>query len=116
MKPEYRNHWDKDDEELAEAFQDVASAWHTEKTPVPPVPPGLEREIKRLAHYDAGESLQKNWLLGNGPQVALAASIFFAVGLYFIIGLEPERVNLIWTVISKITSISHSPRRPALGS
>jgi hypothetical protein len=29
---------------------------------------------------------------------------------------RPERVNLIWTVISKITSISHSPRRRALAS
>ena len=30
--------------------------------------------------------------------------------------IKPERVNLIWTVISKITSISHAPLQSALGS
>lgn len=30
--------------------------------------------------------------------------------------LVAEGVNLIWTVISKITSISHNPQLPALGN
>ena len=30
--------------------------------------------------------------------------------------VKAEGVNLIWTVISKITSISHNPQLPALGN
>ena len=90
MKPEHRNTWNQDDHQLAAEFTDVTAVWAVEKKPVPNIPHQLDRQVRKLAHYDAGADLQKNWLFGYGPQLATAASIFFAIGVFFVISLETQ--------------------------
>ena len=83
MKPEFRNNWSQEDLGLEREFEDVADVWHKDKSSVPSAPNRLDRQVRKLACYHIGGDLQQNWLFGQGPRLATAMSIFFAVGVYW---------------------------------
>ncbi|HAK52064.1 MAG TPA: hypothetical protein DCM54_09215 [Gammaproteobacteria bacterium] len=88
VKPEFRNNWSQEDLGLEREFEDVADVWHKDKSSVPSAPNRLDRQVRKLACYHIGGDLQQNWLFGQGPRLATAMSIFFAVGVYFVLSLD----------------------------
>ncbi len=88
MKPTEKENWRHEDIELAREFRDVSEVFDRVTSAPPPVPRNADRMVRRVAHPDALDSLQRNWLFGYGPQVALAAMIFFAIGILTVVGLR----------------------------
>ncbi len=88
MNAPQRKRWRQEDIELEEEFEEVTHAWRESAAPPPRVPGALDRRIKEQARYRVGEQLTQSWLFGSGPQLALAASLLFGIGLFFIVSLE----------------------------
>jgi hypothetical protein len=88
VKPTDKKNWLAEDLELDREFSDVSSKYARVAEEPPPVPHHIDRLVHGVAHQNAFDSLQRNWLLGNGPQVALAAMIFFAIGILTVYGLR----------------------------
>ena len=88
MKSEFRANWSQEDLDLEREFEDVADIWHNDKSSVPSAPNRLDRQVRKLARYHIGDDIQQNWLFGQGPRLATAMTIFFAVGVYFVLSLD----------------------------
>jgi len=85
-----KEHWDGDDFELEREFEEVSDAYHSKKGKPPRVPKRLERRIKELARYRIGEELRDNWIFGHIPQLSLAATLLFGVGVFYVVTLEQQ--------------------------
>lgn len=83
-----REQWNREDLELEEEFEDVASAWRQSRGKPPSPPRSLDRQIKAQAGYRAGESLTQSWVLGPGPQLVLVVCLLFGIGLFFVASLK----------------------------
>lgn len=90
MRPEAQTHWDEDDLELEKEFEDVASHYREQRRPGPRVPSALDRKIREQARYHIGDELRDSWIFGHVPQISLVASIFFGVGVYFVVAVDNE--------------------------
>ena len=90
MKPNDRNSWVQEDHEMAAEFHDIAKAWQKEKPEVPSLQAALDRKVKKFAYSQIEDELQQNWLFGQGPRLATAATLFFAIGVYFVFSLPEE--------------------------
>ncbi len=90
MKANDRNNWLQEDHDLADEFQDVASAWQKEKQKVPNLQGVLDRKIRKFAYAHIEDDLQHHWLFGQSPRLATAATLFFAIGVYFVFSLPEE--------------------------
>lgn len=88
MKIYDRRNWDEDDFEIESEFVDVSSALNSINEFVPRVPGRLDRRIREQASYQIGNELSQNWIFTRAPQLALAASLLFGIGVYFVVGLE----------------------------
>lgn len=91
MKPNDRNDWLQEDHDLAVEFQDVASAWQKEKREAPNLPSPVDRKVRAFAYTHIEDGLERNWLFGQGPRLATAATLFFAIGVYFVFSLPEGR-------------------------
>jgi len=91
VKPNDRNNWLEEDHDLADEFQDVASAWQKEKREAPNLQGALDRKIRKFAYAHIEDDLQHNWLFGQGPRLATAVTLFFAIGVYFVFSVPEGR-------------------------
>lgn len=95
MRPGPNKYWNNDDFELEAEFEDIASVYRDEAQDAvrdtPRVPSALDRKIREQARFHAGEELSQHWIFGRAPQLALAASLLFGIGVFFIV--TPERVG-----------------------
>ena len=88
MKPEDRNSWRREDHEFQQEFQDVSEVFQKVATNVATVPADLDRHIKELASSQVAEELNDHWLLGGIPQLSMAVSLMFAIGVLFVVSLD----------------------------
>ncbi|MFP6807449.1 MAG: hypothetical protein VB957_09735 [Pseudomonadales bacterium] len=88
-----RQNWESEDFELEAEFDDISGHLQAGQVSVPKVPGRLDRRIRSHAKYQAGEDLSQNWLFGRAPQLGLAASLLFAIGVYFVVGVEQHRLG-----------------------
>ncbi len=88
MNMNNRQHWDQEDFELEAEFEDVSHAVHAGQQQVPMVSGRMDRRIREHARFQASEEAGKSWIFSRAPQLALAASLFFGVSVYFVTSLE----------------------------
>ncbi len=88
MNMNNRQHWDQEDFELEAEFEDVSRAVRARQPQVPMVSGRLDRRIREHAKFQASEEASKSWIFSRAPQLALAASLFFGVSVYFVTSLE----------------------------
>lgn len=81
------DHWDEEDRELQEEFEDISTAWKKSADPKK-APWLLDRQIRQQARYQLGDLLKESWLFGNIPLVTLAICLFFGLSLYFVVSLQ----------------------------
>jgi TonB family protein len=88
MKPEERNSWRGEDYDFQREFQDVSDIFKDidVKTPAP----DLDRRIKDMAYSQVAGDLEGHWLFGGIPQLAMAVSLLFAIGVLFVISVDKQ--------------------------
>jgi len=93
MKPEDRNNWRGEDFEFQQEFQDVSDIFQKNDIDTSPVPGYLDRQIKELAYHQVAEELDGHWLVGGIPQLSMAVSLLFAVGILFVVSVDKDEVG-----------------------
>lgn len=91
MKPEQRNNWGGEDYEFQQEFQDVSESFQEFATDVPPA--DLDRQIKKLAYSQVAKELENHWLLGSIPQLSMAVSLMFAIGVLFVVSVDNDEAD-----------------------
>lgn len=81
------DHWDEEDRELQEEFEDISTAWKKSAGPKK-TPWLLDRQIRQQARYQLGDLLKESWIFGNIPLLTLVICLFFGLGLYFVVSLQ----------------------------
>lgn len=114
MKPNDRNNWVQEDHDLAAEFQDVIQEWQQEKQPVPGIQGSLDRKVKNFAYSHVEDELQQNWLFDQGPRLATAATLFFAIGVYFVFSLPEGKPPEIESRLNVTTEQQPSGKRLAI--
>ena len=76
-----KQEWSAEDYDLETEFADVSSLVTEKVDKVPAVPSRLDRKVKRYLQRDLADELKKNWIFGPVPQLALAASLLFGIGV-----------------------------------
>ena len=86
--------WEEADYELEREFADEVQAWREHRGAGSGVlARSIERNIRSHARLaSAGRAAERHWLLGQAPQLALAALILFGVATVFALLPSPSRV------------------------
>ncbi len=108
MKIKNRRNWDEDDFNIEKEFEDVSSALDSIQQPVPGVPANLDRRVRDLAGYQAGNDLSENWIFTRTPQLAVAAVLLFGIGVYYVLGQSNEA-----NIVSESKAVSSDLQVPA---
>lgn len=95
MNSSTRAKWDESDFELEREFAVEIEAWreHRGRAAQGVLTRSVERNIRSRARIaNAGRGAERNWLLGQAPQLALGALILFGVATVFALLPSPSRV------------------------